>query len=227
MKIFFATILVLGISVIAHSQEKSIVNIGINFPFVSNDKKLGYDDTYINSKPGFYIEKPFNINLINIKYLSIAPGVEYFSLNENVYHARSSNSFNRNVDHKSISGYLKLIKKFGIKKIDTNIYFGGFSGIHLYRSSKGGEDWTVYYMNGQSYGGHETIENTGKSDFYNLIYYGFLIGIEKDFKKIPWLTPGFEMKLLPNLGMVYKDDYESSFGGFEITLNLGFKTTKD
>ncbi len=224
---FLATFLILSISFSAHSQEKSIVNVGINFPVVFNDEKLGYDDTYIKSKPGFYIEKPFNINLFNIKYLSITPVFEYFNLNENVFHARSSNSFSRDVDHKSISGYLKLIKKFDIKNINTNIYFGGFSGIHLYSSSKGEENWTVSYMNGQGYGGHETIENTGKSDFYNLIYYGFLIGIEKDLKKILCLTPGFEMKFLPNLGMVYKDSYKSSFGGFELSLNLGFKTNKD
>ena len=227
MKTFFAIILVIGISVVAHSQEKSIVNIGINFPVVSNYEKLGYVDTNIKSKPGFYIEKPFNINLFNIKYLSIAPGVEYFNLNENVFHFRSSNSFYRDVDHKSISGYLKLIKKFGIKNINTKIYFEGFSGIHFYSSSKGEENWTVNYMNGQSYGGHVTIVNTRKSDFYNLIYYGFLIGIEKDLKKTTWLTPGFELKFIPNLGMVYKDGYKSSIGGFELSLNLGFKSNKD
>jgi hypothetical protein len=224
MKIFYLIVLVLCFSFFARSQEKSIINIGVNFPLFFTQDKLGYDDTRITSKPGFYIEKPFPIDLFEIKYLYIIPGVEYFNTHENVYHARSSNEFNRDVDHKSISGYFKLIKKLEIK--NTKIYFGGFSGIQLYSSSKGADEWKVYYLNGQSYGGYETIENKGKSDFYNLIYYGFLVGIEKDFMKMAWLTPGLEFKLLPNFGMVYKDNCKSSFGGFELTLNLGIQNHK-
>lgn len=225
MKTLLTFLFICFISLYIYSQESSIVNIGINLP-VFFPGQLGYSDVQINSKPCFFLERPLKLNFSQIKYLSINPGFEYFTLTENCYHARSSNDFNRNVHHKSISTYLKVIKKYNIGRGHLKLYFGTFSGIHLYSTSKGEEHWTVYYLDGKSYGGSEIIDKKGSSDFFHLIYYGTLIGIESNLKRISWLSPGLELNMLPNFGTVKKDDYETNFGGFEITLKLDFEAQK-
>lgn len=225
MKTLLSFLFIFFVSLNIYSQESSIVNIGINLP-VFFPSQLGYSAVNINSKPGFFLEKQLKLNLFQIKQLSAKPGFEYFALTENCYHARSSNNFNRNVHHKSISTYLKVIKKYNIGQSHIKLYFGTFSGIHLYSTSKGEEQWTVYYLDGKSYGGTEIIDQKGSSDFFHRIYYGAVIGIENDMKNISWLSPGLELKLLPNFSTVKKDDYENNFGGFGITLNLGFKSKR-
>lgn len=220
MKTFLTFLIICFVCLNVLAQEKPVVNIGTNFPLL-----LSPYDFFIYPKPGFYIEKPLVIYQSGRKNLSVNPGFAYFNIHETLDSGHGYHYTSRDVDHRSVSFYLKLIRKHGAKNGKRNWYYGAFSGIHLYSSSKGDELWESYFDGtNPSSSKTERINQSGRSDFYHLVYYGALIGIERNLKKIKWLRPGFEFKIMPHFAEVDYYSRKKILGAYELTLNLGFTT---
>jgi hypothetical protein len=205
------------------SQNQPTFKTGVDYGLYRSGN-LGYSNYRLISKPGLFLEKPINLTLFNCKSFIISPGLAYSSIKENVFHSRSSNSYNREIKHNMISGSFKLIHTTTIINSDLNFYYGIFSGIRIFSQSKGTIDWAIYTPF-ETRKFTEKVETT-KSDFYNQLYGGMLIGFEQAKNSNQLLNPGLEIKYIPAFGKLENDEYKKSFGGLLFSLHVAIGTKK-
>ncbi len=231
MKKFTFLTLILLSSIIAFSQERSIINVGAGYPFFSPqnfDENSGGSHHIGNDRLHAFIELPQLIKFRKNPDFSLTPGFGYFHFNEDETSGALGGGSSTVLKHSSLSLYVKL--NYSITKNDEKPfcwYAGLLGGFYIYSNSKGEMFWWSY-MQGGAQSGTQEIDKSGKS-FYNNFYNGIYAGFKIKTDKIGFFRPAFEFSFFPgfanitdNFRSIQNKDESLAKSMVMISLNLGF-----
>lgn len=204
-------------SLFLNAQEIPKLNTGIDFLIIYKNLDNSNGALNYSSKGGVFIEKPFQISLL--RQIVLSPGLSFKAINENFNGGGLGAGSTSDLNHYSINGYLKIIRKTDIIKIKPAVlYYGVFGGPHLYTRAKGSKsNYSMFYPEANWENQNYKEE---PSHFFKKMYFGFLTGIE--FTGNAFIKPSMEVRFLPIIGE-YK---ENVLNPFELAINLAFGTQK-
>lgn len=205
------------ISLLSMAQEIPKLNAGIDFLLFNGEIENSSGTFNYSSKVGFFLEKPFQSNAS--KRIFFNPGLSFKAINQDYSGGGLGAGSTSELNHYSISGYLKIIYKTDfINKKHTGLYFGVFGGTPFYTWVKGStSSYSTLYPEANwekpNYKEHP-------SQLFEKMYFGLLTGI--GFANNAFIKPSLEVRFLPIFGE-YK---ESVLNPFELAINLAFGTKK-
>lgn len=205
-------ILLCLMTLFSKAQEPPKLNVGTDLFVINNSYENRYGKANYSSI-GVFIEKPIQITFLKQTFLN--PGLSYKSINENFSTSQTAlgGNFSNNLNHNTFSGYLKIIHKVKIVKIQPAIfYFGAFGGAHFITWARGSARSSSVLYEQDNWVKSDYRENP--SHLFHKMYFGFLTGIQ--FTNNSFIEPSFELRMLPHYGE-YK---ENKLNPFEIALNL-------
>lgn len=200
-------------SLFSKAQEIPKLNAGIDFLTFKGSYENENGTTHYSSRGGIFLEKAFQLYFINQFVLS--PGLSFKSINEKYSGGGMGGGSSSDLNHHTISGYLKIIHRAEIIKFKPSVlYYGGFGGAHFYTWAKG------------SASNHSTLyeqanwENPNykedPSHLFKKMYIGFLAGVE--FATTGFIRPSFEVRFMP----IYAESHGNLLNPFELAINLAF-----
>lgn len=224
-----AILAMMSIAVIPSFAQKKIkspdLKIGVSYPYVfGNIEKIGSNVNETNKITGFptiSVEKPFPIEHKRKNKFSINPGVAYYYFKEdeawgfNDDGGWDDGAVGRDfkLNHHTVNGYSKFLYQAKFQGRSTGfVYFGGILGFHLITKTTGTK--ILYSKNPDS--AKQIIEvhvNENAKDFYGMIYYGALVGMQPNSKITNVIKPSFEAKFFP--GLVNRSVIKNSTSTFE------------
>ncbi len=212
-----AVFLMFCITTLAVAQDVSILNTGFDLMIFSGKTMNESGMTNYSSKGGVFLEKPFRLG--SSEKLFLSPGFSYKSINEKYQGGGMGGALTSELNHSSLSGYIKLIRKTKIIKISPAVlYFGGFAGFNMYTRAKGKtSSYNVFYFDA-NWEDRDFYEEP--SHLFKKVYGGILTGVE--FKNHSFIQPSVEIKFLPNYGR-YRGKV---LNPFEVGINLAFASKK-
>jgi len=158
------------------------------------------------------------------KRLSINPGLAYYFFKEDKIRGDIENGEDFKLNHQSVNGYAKVLyqTKFG-GKTEAFIYGGGIIGVNFFTKTKGNK--TVYGLNEEIPEYTDHVNQNGR-DFFELFYYGALIGFQPNARRYNYVKPSFEFAFYP--GFVSKPNETvpitySNINTIQFTVFLGFR----
>lgn len=176
------------------------VNIGGGMSFFVPPLKFNSDYSRSQMAYGnnFFIEKPALFNIAGDSNLVFTPGVSYFRFNQTQGPGTALGGGNELfLIYSSYGIYGRIMyKKYYEPEKVFNWYFGVMTGIHFYTRMRGENSWWMLQKEGYVSGKVEY--NTDARSFFNLFYMGLTGGFAAKTNIDSFLTPAFEITLLPN-----------------------------
>lgn len=222
MKYLFAIILLSFVSLQCYSQRVSDLKFGIGLPYAfgngSSDQIASVSNTHtITGFPALSIEKPIGFGIPREKKFSINPGLSYFFFKEKEIIDRELVDVDNNLNHHSVNIYSKWLYQMKFqRRSEAFLYFGAATGIHVFTKTKG-----TRISSGQNV--EEPILEIEVDDsginFYDIFYYGAVVGFQPNAKITQMLKPSFELKFYPGL-VTRKTDKQSTI---ELTVLIGYR----
>ncbi|NQU55466.1 MAG: hypothetical protein HQ522_23355 [Bacteroidetes bacterium] len=221
MKKLITLLIIFLLAIQIFAQNNSYLNLGIGIPVIRGNSNQSSDNYPISSLPTISIEKPIEVDLLNIGYFTISPGLGYFSLKESGSFGGMGGRGSKNLNHRSLNGFIKLIQKHKFNQgKQTQWYFGAVSGVHFFTQTTGSaSNYSMFYP--QANWTKSDIKESAH-DFFHSFYYGIIAGIEPNLGENSRIKPAMEFKLLPAFVSVN----EKRVHGFEILVLFGFNTKK-
>ena len=200
------------------AQDSTLFKIGIDYMLFQSNKEDGSGQTSYFSKGGISIEKPFNISVL--KQVVISPGLSYKIINENYSGGGLGAGSSSDLNHHSLSGYLKIVHRTSMEKLLPAIfYFGAFGGVHIRTWAKGSASSYNMFSSEGNWSNPDYKEDP--SHLFKKGYYGILAGIE--FSNNTVITPAFEVRCIPQYG-----EYKGNLiNPVELAIQLGFGRSKE
>jgi hypothetical protein len=222
MKYLFALIILSFVSFQCFSQRTSDLKFGIGLPYAfgngNSDEIVSVNTTHtITGFPTLSVEKPIGFGLPREKKFSINPGLSYFFFKEKELIDRDRVDVNNNLNHHSVNIYSKWLYQMKLqRKSEAYLYFGAITALHIFTKTKG-----TRISSGQNVEEPllEIEVNDSGVNFYDLFYYGAIVGFQPNAKITQMLKPSFELKFYPGL-VTRKGDKQSTI---EFTVLIGYR----
>lgn len=225
MKFISSLLIILALALTGFSQISPALKTGFGYVHVLDvDESISPDFHTIKGYPTFSIEKPFPIEIRLKKRLSINPGLAYNFFKEEKIKGDTVTGKNFNLNHQSVNGFVKVLYQAKLKgKTEAFVYGGGIAGINIITKSKGTK--TVYGLNVEIPEYDDHVNQNGK-DFFEMFYYGALIGFQPNARKYNFIKPSFEIAYYP--GFVSKPNETlpityNDINTIQFTVFLGFR----
>jgi hypothetical protein len=225
MKFITGLILLLALSLAGSGQISPELKTGIGYSYVlDEDESISPDYHTIKGYPTFSVEKPFPIEIRLKKRLSINPGLAYYFFKEEKLKGDTDEGKDFKLNHQSVNGYVKVLyqAKFA-GKTEAFIYGGGIAGVNIFTKTKGTK--TVYGLNNEIPVYTDHVNQNGK-EFFELFYYGALIGFQPNARRYNFIKPSFELAYYPGFVSKPKETLPISYtdiNTIQFTVFLGFR----
>ncbi|NQU55465.1 MAG: hypothetical protein HQ522_23350 [Bacteroidetes bacterium] len=217
---YILTIFVLSfVAIQCFAQRSSDLKAGIGYPYVFGNEDTPQNLHTITGFPTISIEKPIAFGLPKKKTYSINPGLSYFFFKENEVRGTEVVGIDYKLNHHSVNGYIKWLYQFKFKrKTEAFAYLGAITALHLFTRTKG-----LRITNGQNPDPDkqhlEIKDNKSGTDFFDLFYYGAVVGYQPNAKITKMIKPSFEVKFYP--GLVMRTHEKQS--AVEFTILIGYR----
>jgi hypothetical protein len=225
MKFISNLLILLTLALSGFSQISPALKTGFGYVYVlDKDENISPDFHTIKGYPAFSIEKPFPIEVRLKPRLSINPGVAYNFFKEEKVQGDIEEGKDFKLNHHSLNGFVKVLYQAKIPgNTEAFVYGGGIGGIHIITKTKGTK--TVYGLNEEIPEYTDNVNQNG-SDFFEMLYYGALIGFQPNARKYNLIKlsfefayyPGFVSKPNETLPITYTD-----INTIQFTVFLGFR----
>jgi hypothetical protein len=225
MKYIFILTALLVLSISGFGQISPELKTGFGYSYVlDEDVFISPDYHTLTGRPTFSVEKPFPVEIRLKKSLSINPGLAYHFFKEEKVIGDTRDGRNFNLNHHSVSGYVKVLYQVKFRgKTEAFIYGGGVGGMNLITKTKGTK--YVFGLNIEI-PEYDNPVNENASEFFEMFYYGALIGFQPNARKYNFIKPSFEVSFFPQfiskpnevVPITYKDINMIQFSAF-----LGFR----
>lgn len=225
MRSIFILIALAAFSLTSFSQISPALKAGIGYPYIlDEDESIGTDFHTIFSFPTLVVEKPFPIEIRQKNRLSINPGLAYYIFKENEVNGNTTDGKDYKVNHQSINGYVKLLYQTKLAgKTEAFVYVGGIGGFHFITKTKG--EKTTYGLNQEMPLVEIEVNENGK-DFFDMVYYGAMIGFQPNARKYNFIKPSFELAFYPGFitkTLVEVDKTKKNVSTIQLSVFLGFR----
>lgn len=217
MKNLLAIIILSFVAIQCFAQRTTDLKGGIGYPYIFGNENTEQNIHTITGFPTLSVEKPFGFGLPKKQKYSINPGLAYYFFKENEVRGTEVVGLDHKLNHHSLNAYVKWLYQFKLqRKTEAFAYFGVVTALQVFTRTKG---TTIDY--GLTPGNPITEIDINKSgiDFFDLFYYGAVVGFQPNAKITRMIKPSFEVKFYPGLVM-RKDDKQSSI---EFTVLLGYR----
>ena len=196
MKSVFILFALLAFTVTCFSQISPGIKAGVGYAYIlDKDETLSPDFHTIAGYPTLSVEKPFPIEIRLKKRLSINPGLAYYFFKEEKESHNPEYSVDYKYNHQLVSGFIKVLYQAKIRgKTEAFVYGGGIGGINLNTKTKGAK--TVYGLSVEI-PEYNVIVNENGSDFFEMFYYGAMVGFQPNARKYNFIKPSFELAFYP------------------------------
>jgi hypothetical protein len=196
MKSVFIVIALLAFSVTSFSQISPAIKAGIGYPYVlDEDESISPDVHTLSGYPTVSVEKPFPVEIRLKKRMSINPGLAYYYFKEKKIRGDQTGGKDFRLNHQTFNGYVKVLYQAKMPgKTEAFVYAGGIGGMHFITKTKGTK--TTYGLNVEMPIVEVDINESGK-DFFEMFYYGALIGFQPNARKYNFIKPSFEVSFFP------------------------------
>lgn len=216
MKHIYALVILCLITIHSYSQRTPDFKAGVGMPYIFGNVDEEQNLHKIQGFPILSLEKPFAFGKFKYEKLSINPGVSYFFFKENEESGTEVVGRDHKLNHHSLNGYVKWLYQHKLhRRSEAFLYAGLQTGLHIYTKTTGtkisnGLNEEEPYL--------ELEVNESGQDFYDLFYYGAVIGFQPNAKVTNFIKPSFELKFYP--GMVIRKGGKESV--IEFSVLLGF-----
>lgn len=225
MKFIFSLILLLAVCATGFGQISPELKTGLGYVYVfDEDESVSPDYHTIKGYPTFSIEKPFPIEIKLKKRLSINPGLAYYFFKEEKLEGNTEEGNDFKLNHQSVNVYAKILYQAKLGgNTEAFIYGGGIVGLNFFTKTKGTK--TVYGLNNEIPEYTDHVNQNGQ-DFFELFYYGALIGFQPNARRYNFIKPSFELAFYP--GFVSKPIKAeqvtyNDIGTIQFSVFLGFR----
>ncbi|KAF0237931.1 MAG: hypothetical protein FD181_1516 [Prolixibacteraceae bacterium] len=226
MKNVFILIMLMVFSATSFGQISPAVKFSVGYPYVldEDDSKSPDFHTVSTNIPTFSLEKPFPIKIRLRNRMSINPGVAWHFFREHEVKGNQTDGKDFKLNHYSLNGYVKVLYQAKFRgKTEAFVYGGGVGGINFITKTKGTK--YVYGLSTEIPEYNNPIYENA-SDFFEMFYYGALIGFQPNARKYNFVKPSFEVAFFPQfiskpnevVPITYKDINVVQFSVF-----LGFR----
>ena len=226
MKSVFILIMLMVFSVTSFGQISPAVKFSVGYPYVldEDDSKLPDYHTISTNVPTFSLEKPFPIEIKLKKRMSINPGLAWYLFKEHEVTGDQTDGKDFKLNHQTFNGYVKVLYQAKFQgKTEAFIYGGAVGGMHIVTRTNGTK--TTYGLNQEMPVVMVDVHENGK-DFFEMFYYGAIIGFQPNARKYNFIKPSFEVSFFPQfiskpnevVPITYKDINVIQFSAF-----LGFR----
>lgn len=222
MKYLFALIILSFISFQCFSQRTSDLKFGIGLPYAfgngNSDEIISVNNTHtITGFPTLSVEKPIGFGIPREQKFSINPGLSYFFFKEKEQRDGDKVQINNKLNHHSVNIYSKWLYQMRLqRRSEAFLYFGAVTGIHVFSKTKGTRTSTGQNVEEPIL---EIEVNDSGINFYDILYYGAVVGFQPNAKITQMLKPSFELKFYPGLVTRKKDKQNT----IELTVLLGYR----
>jgi hypothetical protein len=225
MRNAFILSLLLLLSLVGFGQISPAVKFSVGYPYVfDEDDSEGTDfHTISTNVPTFSIEKPFPIEIRLKKRMSINPGMAWYLFKEEEVRGDQTNGNVFKLNHQTFNGYVKVLYQAKFRgKTEAFIYGGAVGGMHLITKTKGTKATYGLEINPEI----ETITNENASDFFEMFYYGAVIGFQPNARKYNFIKPSFEVAYYPGFiskSRVTEQESFTDINTVQFSVFLGFR----
>jgi len=174
MKLTLSLLALLIILNDSFAQEQSKIILGLGYPtMLKANRETCCSDFRVGPKNiNIHIEKPLLFGSDNSKHFYFTPGIGYIQFEGYNSGGGLGGGSTTESTNKAFSAYLKLLYSLEpVKEKRPNIYMGFHTGFQFYTNTSGTISWWA-----QGTGNGVTELNENGKDFFNMIYFGFLIG---------------------------------------------------
>jgi hypothetical protein len=225
MKTVFIFIALLVFAISSFGQISPALKAGVGYSFVlDKDESIAPDVHTITGYPTLSVEKPFPIEIRLKKRLSINPGLAWYFFKEKEIKGDQIEGKDFRFNHQTINGYVKLLYQAKLAgKTEAFIYAGGIGGMHFITKTKGTK--TTYGLNQETPLIEVAVNENGK-DFFEMFYYGAVIGFQPNARKYNFIKPSFEIAYYPGFVSKTKETIPITYADInmiQFTLYLGFR----
>ena len=225
MKHFGLFFLLIAFGFNGFGQISPALKTGFGYVYVlDEDLSTSPDYHTITGYPTFAVEKPFPIEIRMKKRMSINPGLAYYFFKEDKVKGDTEEGKDFKLNHQSVNGFVKVLyqAKFA-GKTEAFIYAGGIGGINFFTKTKGTK--TVYGLN-EEIPEYDNNVNENGIDFFELFYYGALVGFQPNARKYNFIKPSFEIAYYPGFVSKAKETSPITYNNIntiQFTVLLGFR----
>jgi hypothetical protein len=225
MKRIGIIILLAAFGLTGFGQISPELKTGVGYVYVlDEDMSTSPDFHAITGYPTVAVEKPFPIEIKMKKRMSINPGLAYYFFKEDKVKGDTEEGKDFKLNHQSFNGYVKVLyqAKFA-GKTEAFIYAGGIGGINFFTKTKGTK--SIYGLN-EEIPEYENKVNENGSDFFDLLYYGALLGFQPNARKYNFIKPSFEITFYPGFISKAKETSPITYNDIntiQFTVFLGFR----
>jgi hypothetical protein len=225
MKTVFIFIALLVFAISSFGQISPALKAGVGYSFVlDKDESIAPDVHTITGYPTLSVEKPFPIEIRLKKRLSINPGLAWYFFKEKEIKGDQIEGKDFRFNHQTINGYVKLLYQAKLAgKTEAFVYAGGIGGMHFITKTKGTK--TTYGLNQETPLIEVAVNENGK-DFFEMFYYGAVIGFQPNARKYNFIKPSFEIAYYPGFVSKTKETIPITYADInmiQFTLYLGFR----
>jgi len=225
MKTVFILSTLLVFSITSFGQISPELKTGFGYSYVIDKDEFTRPDYHtLEGRPTFSVEKPFPVEIRLKKRLSINPGIAYHLFKEEKVIGDTRDGKNFNLDHHSVNGYVKVLFQAKFRgKTEAFIYGGGIGGMNLITKTKGTK--YVYGLNVEI-PEYDNPINQNASDFFEMFYYGAIIGFQPNARKYNFIKPSFEVSYYPGFISKSRVTEQESFNDIntiQFSVFLGFR----
>lgn len=225
MKFVFILLLLMAVILPSFSQISPALKVGIGYVHVYDiDESTSPDVHSITGYPSVSVEKPFPIEIRLKKRMSINPGLAYNYFKEKEIVGDQIDGKDFRLNHQSLNGYVKVLYQAKIPgNTEAFFYGGGIGGINIITKSKGTK--TTYGFNEEIPIVKVDVNENGK-DFFEIFYYGVMLGFQPNARKYNFIKPSFEVAYFPGFISKPKETIPITYqdiNTLQISLYLGFR----
>lgn len=225
MKFVFITFSLLAATLQVFSQISPAIKAGIGYVHVYDiDERTSPDVHTVTGYPSLSVEKPFPIEIRLKKRMSINPGIAYNFFKEKEIIGDQTDGKDFRLNHQSVNGYVKVLYQAKLPgNTEAFFYGGGIGGINLITKTKGTK--TTYGFNQETPVVEVDVNENGK-DFFEMFYYGVMLGFQPNARKYNFIKPSFEVAYFPGFISKPKETIPITYqdiNTLQVSLYLGFR----
>ncbi len=226
MKTTFTLLTVVFLTVSGLAQISPGLKAGVGYSHVLDKNEAVFPNYHtLTGYPTLSVEKPLPIEIRLKNRLSINPGIAYNMFNEKNLKGDTVNGHNFRLNHYSVNGFVKILFQAKFRGLtEAFVYGGGIGGINLITKSMGTK--YVYGLNKEIPMFDNPI-NENARDFFEMFYYGAMIGFQPHARKYNIIKPSFELAYYPAFISKSIESAQQDFrdiNTIQFTILLGIRT---
>jgi len=218
--IILFTLILLSLTSLA--QISAALKAGIGYPYnIDKDESISPDFHTVSSLPTLMVEKPFPIKIRLKNRLSINPGFAYYFFQEHELKGDTEKGKNFKFNHQSINSYVKVLYQKKLPNPSEGFfYLGPIGGFHLFTKTIGTK--ITYGLNLETPIVEVAVNENGK-EFFDMFYYGGLIGFQPNARKYNMIKLSFELAYLPSFVTKEVEGVKKDVDFVQFSVLLGFR----